>query len=114
MFCHPIFFDNPYFRQLFRSKNMVDINLLSDLCRIPGAPGFEDPIRRYVIEQIKDLVDDISIDPMGNLIALKRGMADESIMVAAHMDEISFIVSHIDDDGFVRFQPLGGFDPKTL
>ena len=35
-------------------------------------------------------------------------------MVAAHMDEISFIVTHIDEDGFIRFQPLGGFDPKTL
>ena len=51
---------------------------------------------------------------MGNLIALKKGKGDKKVGITAHMDEISFIVSHIDKDGFIRFQPLGGFDPKTL
>lgn len=51
---------------------------------------------------------------MGNLIAFRQGASDRKVMLTAHMDEISFIVTHIDDDGFLRFIPLGGFDPKTL
>lgn len=93
---------------------MINFDLLADLCRVPGAPGFEYRIRNYIMDQIDDLVDDTYVDHMGNLIAVKRGMGDKSVMVTAHMDEISFIVTHIDDDGFIRFSPLGGFDPKTL
>lgn len=81
---------------------------------MPGAPGFEQPIRDYVLEQVKPLVDEVSIDNMGSIIALKKGRKKKKVMVAAHLDEISFIVTHIDDDGFVRIHPLGGFDPKTL
>ena len=52
---------------------------------------------------------------MGNLIAFKKGKSSaKKVMAAAHMDEIGFIISHIDDNGFARFHPLGGFDPKTL
>ena len=51
---------------------------------------------------------------MGNLIALKKGRGEQKIMAAAHMDEISFMITHIDDQGFARFTTLGGFDPKTL
>lgn len=93
---------------------MIDIPLLKTICEIPGAPGFEDKIRKFVIEQIKDLVDEYYIDPMGSVIATKKGSGDKKVMVAAHMDEIGFIVTHIDEDGFIRFHPLGGFDPKTL
>ncbi|MGL1888727.1 MAG: M42 family metallopeptidase [Reichenbachiella sp.] len=88
--------------------------LLKSICEIAGAPGFESRIRNLIIEEIKDLVDSYEIDNMGNLIAFKKGTTDKKVMVAAHMDEIGFIVSHIDDNGFIRFQTLGGFDPKTL
>ncbi|PIB35882.1 endoglucanase [Reichenbachiella sp. 5M10] len=88
--------------------------LLKNICEIAGAPGFESRIRNLIIEEIKEYVDSYEIDNMGNLIAFKKGTTDKKVMVAAHMDEIGFIVSHIDDNGFVRFQPLGGFDPKTL
>ena len=93
---------------------MINIELLSKICKTPGAPGFEQRIREVVIEEIRPLVDTIEIDPMGNVIAIKRGKKDKRVMVAAHIDEISFIVTHIDDDGFLRFHTLGGFDPKTL
>jgi putative aminopeptidase FrvX len=63
---------------------------------------------------VKPLVDKISMDNMGNLTAFKKGKKDKKVMIAAHMDEIAFIVTHIDDRGFLRFIPLGGFDPKTL
>jgi putative aminopeptidase FrvX len=51
---------------------------------------------------------------MGNVVAFKKGKKNKKVMVAAHMDEIGFIVTHIDDKGFVFFHTLGGFDPKTL
>ena len=67
-----------------------------------------------VLREIDGLADEVSMDAMGNVIAVKKGQSDKRVMVAAHMDEISFIVTHVDDEGFVRFIPLGGFDPKTL
>jgi len=51
---------------------------------------------------------------MGNVIAIKKGTEDKKVMSAAHLDEISFMVTHIEDNGFLRFHTLGGFDPKTL
>lgn len=93
----------------------MNIELLSKICKAPGAPGFEQKIREMVINEVSSLVDSVSTDNMGNVTAFKKG-ADSSkkIMIAAHMDEIGFIVTHIDDNGFVRFHVLGGFDPKTL
>ena len=93
---------------------MIDTALLKKICETPGAPGFEQRIRELVIREVRSLVDELSIDNLGNVIAVKRGTARKRIMVAAHMDEISFIITHVDEDGFLRFHPLGGFDPKTL
>ena len=84
---------------------------------MPGAPGFESSIRKFVLSQIKDHIDEHHIDSLGNLIAIKKGKSsgqNKKVMLAAHMDEIGFIVKHIDDKGFIRFHTLGGFDPKTL
>lgn len=93
----------------------IDVQLLSRICEAPGAPGFEKPVRDLVLKEIKGLVDEIRTDNMGNVIALKKGKSSKKrAMAAAHMDEIGFIVTHVDDKGFVRFNPLGGFDPKTL
>lgn len=103
--------------RVFRFTSVMAINtsLLARICEAPGAPGFEKEIRKLVLEEIKDLADDISVDNMGNVVALKKGKSSEKkIMAAAHMDEIGFIVTHIDDKGFVRFNTLGGFDAKTL
>ena len=92
----------------------LDFELLKKIAETPGAPGYEAPIRKLIIEEIEGLYDDLEIDPMGSIIAVKKGKSDKRVMAAAHMDEIGFIVNHIDSEGFVRFQPLGGFDPKTL
>lgn len=93
---------------------MIDVSLLKKICEVPGAPGFEQRIRKFVIDQVTPLVDEVTVDRMGNIFALKKGRTDKKVMVAAHLDEISFIVTHIDDDGFLRIHTLGGFDPKTL
>ena len=92
----------------------LNISLLKEICETPGAPGREYRIRNVVRREVSDLVDGYDIDNMGNLIAHKKGRSNKRVMVAAHMDEISFIVKHIDEDGFARVHPLGGFDPKTL
>jgi endoglucanase len=92
----------------------MNIESLKKICEIPGAPGHEHRIREHVIEELKKLNVEISIDKMGNVTALIKGKEPKRAMAAAHMDEIGFIVTHIDDKGFVRFNTLGGFDPKTL
>ena len=79
-----------------------------------GAPGHEQRVRELVIKEVRPLVDNITVDNMGNVTAFKKGKKAKKVMIAAHMDEIAFIVTHIDDRGFLRFIPLGGFDPKTL
>ena len=95
-------------------KAEMNIELLKKLCITPGAPGDEKRVREIVLEEIKDIVDEVSVDNMGNVIAIKKGKESKKVMAAAHMDEIAFIITHVDDDGFARFHTLGGFDPKTL
>ena len=93
----------------------LDVSLLSRICKAPGIPGHEQLIRKLVLKELKGLADDVSTDNMGNVVALKKGKSsNKRSMAAAHMDEIGFIVKHIDDKGFIRFQTVGGFDPKTL
>jgi endoglucanase len=93
---------------------MVNFELLKRLCESPGVPGNEGPIRSVIVEEMRSLVDEITLDAMGNVIGVKRGLGGPRVMVAAHMDEIGFIVKHIDDKGFLRLQPLGGWDPRNL
>ena len=92
----------------------MNVKLLSQICKTPGAPGFEQKVRELVIKEIKNLVDEVTVDNMGNVYALKKGTKKKRVMIGAHMDEIGFMVTHIDDKGFIRFTTLGGFDPKTL
>lgn len=92
----------------------MNIPLLKRICEIAGAPGFEQRIRSLIIDEITPFVDEIKINNMGNVYAIKKGKNKKKVMIGAHMDEIGFIVTHIDNNGFVRFHTLGGFDPKTL
>jgi len=93
---------------------MKNINLLDKVCTIPGAPGFEQRIRQFIVEEVTPYVDEVKVDAMGSVHAIKKGTGDKKVMIAAHMDEIAFIVTHIDENGFIKFHTLGGFDPKTL
>lgn len=93
---------------------MINTTLLKRICETPGVPGYEQKIRELVMKEVRPYVDNISVDNMGNITAIKKGKKDKKVMIAAHMDEIGFIVNHIDENGFLRFIPLGGFDPKTL
>jgi endoglucanase len=92
----------------------INVKLLAEICEVAGAPGHEQRVREIVLREVTPLVDEVRIDNMGNVTAIKKGRADKKVMIGAHMDEIGFIVTHIDDNGFLRFHTLGGFDPKTL
>lgn len=84
--------------------------LIQKLVETTGPSGYEDQIRDLVKNQISKFSKDIKVDPMGNLIvrmgAKKPG--GSRIMIAAHMDEIGIIVTHVDDNGFLRFTTIGG------
>ena len=92
----------------------INIDLLREITEVAGAPGHEQRVRKIVLREVTPLVDDVTVDNMGNVYAIKKGADKKRVMVGAHMDEIGFIVTHIDDNGFLRFHTLGGFDPKTL
>ena len=86
------------------------MELLQQLCAIPGPSGREEAVREFLREAIAPYVDEITQDALGNLIAHKKGPG-EKVMFAAHMDEIGLIVTFIDEKGFLRFAPVGGVDP---
>jgi tetrahedral aminopeptidase len=92
----------------------MNLDLLRQLTAVHGIAGFEGRVRTVVEKAIAPLVDDIRTDRLGNLIATKRGTGGPTVLVAAHMDEIGFLVRHVDPNGFLRLQPLGGFDPRVL
>ncbi len=93
----------------------LDVPKLRQCCTTPGPPGFEHRIRKLIAQWLEPHVDELYTDNVGNLITRIRGRdSSKRVALAAHMDEIGFIVHHIDEEGFVRFYPLGGFDPKTL
>jgi endoglucanase len=93
--------------------NALNLELLRRLCAAPGIAGREERVRDLVIDELRPLVDDVRVDTLGNVVATRRGSGPR-VMLAAHMDEIGFFVSHIDDQGFIRLQTVGGFDPRTL
>ena len=94
----------------------MNFELLKTLCETPGVPGQEGKIRAVVQQHLSSLVESISVDAMGSVIGTKKGKEGApSIMIAAHMDEIGFVVRHIDEkSGWIRLHPLGGFDPRNL
>lgn len=91
----------------------MNIELLRELTEGHGVPGQEDQIRAIVHRELKGHCD-VSVDSMGNLICLKKGKGKKKLMLAAHMDEIGFVVKYVDDKGFVRVHPLGGWDPRMM
>ena len=80
---------------------------------LPRSSDWEAPMETEAVPGIV-IPDSSEVDVMGNVVGTKRGAGKRKVMIAAHMDEIGFMVKHIDDKGFIRLQPLGGFDPRQL
>jgi len=92
------------------------IPLLKQLSEAQGITGHEGPVRELVRQTWQPFVDEMRVDALGNLIALKRGVAPEprrKLMLAAHMDEIGLIVTGI-EKGFLRIARIGGTDRRVL
>jgi endoglucanase len=103
------------------------MDLLRELCECSGIPGREERLREIVRRELAPLADEINVDALGNVIARKGVSAAKGkrpprsaktparkLMIAAHMDEIGFVVSHVDDKGWVRLVPVGGHDPRNM
>ncbi|MGF1506838.1 MAG: M42 family metallopeptidase [Anaerolineae bacterium] len=92
------------------------IETIRPLVEAYGPSGSEDHIRGLIAEMIDGLADETYVDAMGNLIAWKHSANEDAptVMLSAHMDEIGLVVSHVDDDGYLRFHNLGGLLPATL
>lgn len=86
--------------------------ILNKVTQAFGVSGNEEEIRELITSEIKKYVDEIKVDAMGNLIAIKKGKK-KKIMLAAHMDEIGVIATFIDDNGFIRFSNIGGVSPHN-
>jgi len=85
---------------------------LKVLCQTFGPTGRETAIAAKISEMVAPYVDEVYTDAMGNVIAVKHG-GEDKLMLAAHMDEIGFIVTHIDENGFLRFAAMGGVRPAN-
>lgn len=92
----------------------MNLDLLTELCETPGAPGREERIREVARRELAPAADEVTVDPLGNLVARRAGRGGPRLMLSAHMDEIGFMVGHVEEGGYLRLLPLGGFDPKTL
>ncbi len=90
------------------------MELLKRLCEAPGIPGYEAKVRSIVEDELRGHVDALETDALGNVIAHKEGDGPV-VVIAGHMDEIGFFVSHVEEKtGFLRINPVGGFDPVNL
>ena len=99
----------------------MDFQLIQSLVETWGPSGREERVRAVIEGHLSGLVDETRVDRMGNLIALKRatqkpaaGRPPLKVMLSAHMDEIGFVVTHVDEKGFARFTNVGGLRPLSL
>jgi endoglucanase len=90
--------------------------LLQQLTEAVGVSGQEKEVRRLIRDLIADHVDEWEVDTMGNLLATKRGTGESPlrVLVDAHMDEVGLMITDIDSQGMLRFDTVGGFDPRAL
>lgn len=89
---------------------------VKELTALPGPSGCEDRVREYILAEAAKLADETYTDRMGNVVAVKHGAAPSprAVMVCAHMDEVAFVITRIEDSGLLRFEATGGIDARIL
>ncbi len=92
------------------------IETLKTLCYLSGVSGCEDEVRDYLLERIMPVADKVETDALGNLIVFKKGAKapEKKVMLCAHMDEVGMIITNIDDDGYLKFDFVGGVDRRVI
>ncbi len=90
--------------------------LLRELCMLDGVAGYEEEVRHAIEKKIAPYVSEMTVDPLGNLIVLKKGAKERKrpVLLCAHMDEVGFLVRRITDDGMIRLTTAGGIDPRVM
>lgn len=94
------------------------MNHLKKLCALPGVSGREAPVREYILKALEQSPAQmtVAVDPLGSVIARIKGEkpAEKTLLLAAHMDEVGLIVTGVTEEGYLRFAPVGGLDPRVL
>ena len=93
---------------------MDHLELLKDLSDQFGVSGFEGEVREWISRNIREFVDEMEIDVLGNLMARINPGRDFVLMLDAHMDEIGIMISYVEESGFLRFAAIGGWDPRVF
>lgn len=89
--------------------------LLKRLSKAGGVPGHEEEVRDLIAAEVAKYADEVKVDSIGNLIALRKGRkGGTKVMLAAHMDEVGLVVKGIDSSGLLKVTPCGGVDPRVL
>ncbi|WP_216831802.1 M42 family metallopeptidase [Alkalihalobacterium elongatum] len=95
--------------------NKDTLALFKTLTELPGAPGFEHEVRRFVRSELEKYSDEVIQDKLGSIFGVKKGNENgPKVMVAGHMDEVGFMVTSINEKGLLRFQTLGGWWSQVL
>ncbi len=98
----------------------MDMELLRRVCDAPGVPGYEDEAQVVVTEVLRKSCNEVRRDRLGNVIGLRRATrppangAPPKVVLAAHVDEIGMMVKHVDSNGFIRFEPMGGLSAQVI
>ena len=95
---------------------MLDYELLKKLCTADGISGNEDEVRDIIISEINPFADSVTVDNSGNVIVFKKGkkIPKKKLLISAHMDEVGFIVTHINSDGTLKFESVGGINDSAV
>jgi putative aminopeptidase FrvX len=89
--------------------------LLKELTEAAGVSGNEKEVRNIIVEEIKNYVDELKVDKVGNIIAFKKGKKDcPKLLITAHMDEVGLMITDIKDSGLLKFTTVGGIDTRIL
>lgn len=93
----------------------MDKLLLKELCRTNGISGDEGSVRDLILSEIKPYADEVTVDPLGSIIAFKKGKsrAKHRLLISSHMDEVGFAVTYITEDGYIKFNEVGGIDRRV-
>lgn len=99
----------------------MDEKLLERVCNTPGVSGYEDEVQSLVRDVLQQSCDEVRLDRLGNVTGLKKAAQPPAgharpprVVLAAHVDEIGMMVKHVDDSGFIRFEPIGGLNSQVI
>ncbi|MDP1714772.1 MAG: hypothetical protein Q8L41_08505 [Anaerolineales bacterium] len=102
------------------SIGQPQIKLLEKLCNAMSVSGDEGEVRRIVLEEVKPYADEVKVDALGSVLALKKAGKKRMnkkplrVLLDAHMDEVGFMIVHDDEEGFFQFLTVGGIDARYL